>query len=125
MQEIIETSNAPAPIGPYSQGVRANGFIFVSGQIPVQAQTGLVVGGNVAEQTRQVMKNITEILAAAGRGLDSVVKTTVFLAHLEDFPEFNRVYEEYFAEAKPARATVQVAGLPKKVLVEIEVIATA
>jgi 2-iminobutanoate/2-iminopropanoate deaminase len=123
MREIIETTSAPAPIGPYSQAVRANGLVFVSGQIPIHPVTGLVVGGGIAEQTHQVMKNLAAILDAAGCGLDQVVKTTVFLSDLEDFTGFNQIYEEYFAKAKPARATVQVACLPKKVLLEVEAIA--
>jgi 2-iminobutanoate/2-iminopropanoate deaminase len=125
MREIIETKEAPAPIGPYSQAVRANGFIFVSGQIPVLPETGVVVEGGVVEQTHQVLKNLRAILEGAGTRLDNVVKTTVYLMNLDDFSEFNRVYGEYFAEAKPARATVQVARLPKEVLVEVEAIAAA
>ncbi|MGD0101979.1 MAG: RidA family protein [Acidobacteriota bacterium] len=123
MREIIETKNAPSPIGPYSQAVRANGFVFVSGQIPVLPDTGSVVEGGVAEQTHQVMKNLSSILNAAGTGLGKVVKTTVFLSNLDHFSEFNQVYGEYFGDAKPARATVQVARLPKEVLVEIDAIA--
>jgi 2-iminobutanoate/2-iminopropanoate deaminase len=123
MQEMIETKNAPSPIGPYSQAVRANGFVFVSGQIPVLPDTGSVVEGGVAEQTHQVMKNLSSILNAAGTGLGKVVKTTVFLSNLDHFSEFNQVYGEYFGDAKPARATVQVARLPKEVLVEIDAIA--
>jgi len=123
MREIIETTSAPAPIGPYSQAVRANGLVFVSGQIPVHPDTGLVVDGGIAEQTHQVMKNLAAILNAAGCGLDQVVKTTVFLSNLEDFARFNQIYEEYFAKAKPARATVQVACLHKKALLEVEAIA--
>jgi 2-iminobutanoate/2-iminopropanoate deaminase len=123
MREMIETKNAPSPIGPYSQAVRANGFVFVSGQIPVLPDTGSVVEGGVAEQTHQVMKNLSSILNAAGTGLGKVVKTTVFLSNLDHFSEFNQVYGEYFGDAKPARATVQVARLPKEVLVEIDAIA--
>ena len=123
MREIIETSAAPSPIGPYSQAVRGNGFIFVSGQIPICPDTGMVAGNDIESQARQVIKNIEAILKAAGVGLDKVVKTTVFLSNLDDFSGFNRVYEEYFGEAKPARATVQVARLPKEVLLEIEAIA--
>ena len=122
MQEIIETSEAPNPIGPYSQAIRANGFIFVSGQIPIHPKTGLVEDG-IEDQTRRVIQNLSAILNAAGSGLDRVVKTTVFLSNLDDFSRFNQIYEEYFAEAKPARATVQAARLPKEVLVEIEAIA--
>jgi 2-iminobutanoate/2-iminopropanoate deaminase len=125
MREIIETKEAPDPIGPYSQAVRANGFVFVSGQIPVRADDGSVVPGDIAIQTHQVMKNLGAILQAAGSGLDKVVKTTVFLSDLNDFPGFNRIYGEYFGAAGPARATVQVARLPKEVLLEIEAIAIA
>jgi 2-iminobutanoate/2-iminopropanoate deaminase len=125
MQEIIETKKAPAPIGPYSQAVRASGFVFVSGQIPVRPETGSVVDGGIAEQTHQVLKNLSAILEAAGLGLEKVVKTTVYLSNLDDFSRFNQVYEEYFADIKPARATVQVTRLPKEVLVEVEAIAAA
>ncbi len=123
MREIIETKNAPAPIGPYSQAVQANGFLFVSGQIPVRPETGSVVEGGIAAQTHQVMKNLQAILNAAGTGLENVVRTTVYLSNLDDFSGFNEVYGEYFADVKPARATVQVSRLPKGVLVEIEAIA--
>jgi 2-iminobutanoate/2-iminopropanoate deaminase len=123
--ERIETKNAPAPIGPYSQAIRAHGFVFVSGQIPVIPETGKVAEGSIAAQAHQVMKNLAAILDAAGSGLDRVVKTTVFLSNLDDFAEFNEVYGEYFGEARPARATVQVARLPKEVLVEVEAVAIA
>ena len=125
MKEIIETNNAPTPIGPYAQAIRANGFIFLSGQIPLDPQTGLVVPGDIAAQTRQVMQNVSAILEAAGSGLTKIVKTTIFLTDLDDFAQLNRVYGEYLADVKPARATVQVARLPKEVRVEIEVIALA
>ena len=125
MREIIETKKAPAPIGPYSQAVRANGFVFVSGQIPIRPDTGQIVEGGIAVQTHQVMKNLAAILDSAGSGLGKVVKTTVFLSNLDDFSEFNRVYGEYFEYVKPARATVQVARLPREVLVEVEAIAAA
>jgi 2-iminobutanoate/2-iminopropanoate deaminase len=123
MKEIITTPSAPSPIGPYSQAIQANGFIFVSGQIPVQPNTGQVVAKDIRTQTHQVIENISAILKAAGSGLDRVVKTTVFLLNLDDFSRFNQIYEEYFMEAKPARVTVQVARLPKEVLLEIEAIA--
>jgi 2-iminobutanoate/2-iminopropanoate deaminase len=123
MAEIIETPNAPAPIGPYSQALRANGFIFVSGQIPVCPETGRVVEGGIEPQTHQVLKNLSAILEAAGSGLDRVVKTTVFLSNLDGFAGFNAVYAEYFEKTKPARATVQAARLPKEVMIEIEAIA--
>ena len=125
MREIIETRDAPAPIGPYSQAVRANGFVFISGQIPIDPVRGQLVEGGVAAQTHQVMKNLSAILQAAGIGLGNVVKTTVFLTNLDDFSVINQVYGEYFAEAKPARATVQVARLPREALVEVEAIAAS
>jgi 2-iminobutanoate/2-iminopropanoate deaminase len=125
MQEIIQTSKAPSPIGPYSQAVRGNGFIFVSGQIPIEPGTGAVSGGDVAAQTRQVMKNLAAILEAAGSGLEKVVKTTVFLANMEDFAQFNRVYGEFLGNARPARATVQVSRLPKEVLLQVDAVALA
>ena len=125
MQEIIETKSAPAPIGPYAQAVRANGFLFLSGQIPVDPATGAVVQGDIAEQTHRVMKNIAAVLEAAGSDLGRVVKTSIFLKNLDDFPEMNRIYAEYLGMNRPARATVQVARLPKEVLVEIEAVALA
>jgi 2-iminobutanoate/2-iminopropanoate deaminase len=125
MRETIETAGAPSPIGPYSQAIRANGFLFVSGQIPADPASGAVVPGGVEEQTRQVMKNLTAILEAAGSGLQKVVKTTIFLTNLDDFANVNRVYGEFLGDIKPARATVQVARLPKEVLVEIEAVALA
>jgi 2-iminobutanoate/2-iminopropanoate deaminase len=125
MKENIRTKNAPAPIGPYSQAIRLNGFIFVSGQIPVDPQTGQLVAGGIVPQTHQVIKNLAAILEAAGARLSDVVKTTVFLSNLDDFSEFNRIYGEYFAEVKPARATVQVVRLPKEALVEVEAVAAA
>jgi 2-iminobutanoate/2-iminopropanoate deaminase len=123
MREIIETDKAPLPIGPYSQAVKVKSLVFVSGQIPVRPETGQVVEGGIEPQTHQVLKNLSAVLNKAGSGLGQVVKTTVFLKNLDDFSAFNRVYEEYFREAKPARATVEVARLPKEVLVEIEAIA--
>jgi 2-iminobutanoate/2-iminopropanoate deaminase len=125
MREIIETSAAPSPIGPYSQAVRANGFIFVSGQIPIDPVTGILVQGDISLQTHQVLTNVAAILSAAGSGLDKVVKTSIFLKNLDDFAELNRVYTEYFGEIKPARATVEVSRLPREVLVEIEAVALA
>ena len=125
MREIIETKAAPDPIGPYSQAIRTNGLIFISGQIPIQPETGLVVEGGIEAQTHQVMKNLSAILHAAGSGFDKVVKTTIFLSNLDDFSRFNGIYEEYFGEARPARATVQVSRLPREVLLEIEAIAIA
>jgi 2-iminobutanoate/2-iminopropanoate deaminase len=125
MREIIETKSAPNPIGPYSQAIRANGFLFVSGQIPIDPATGAVVAGEIAVQTQQVMNNLAAILAAAGSGLNQIVKTTVFLTNLDDFPRFNQVYGEFLGDAKPARAAVQVARLPKEVLLQVDAIALA
>ena len=123
MREIIKTEGAPAAIGPYSQAVRAGGFIFASGQIPLDPKTGVFVEGGVAEQTEQVMRNLQAVLEAAGSGLDRIVKTTVFLADMGDFAAMNEVYGRYFEENPPARATVQAARLPRDARVEIEAIA--
>ncbi|HEX8887930.1 MAG TPA: RidA family protein [Pyrinomonadaceae bacterium] len=123
MREIIKTEGAPAAIGPYSQTVRAGGFIFCSGQIPTDPKTGEFVAGGVAEQTEQVIRNLTAVLEAAGSGLDRIVKTTVFLADMNDFAAMNEVYGRYFQENPPARATVQAARLPRDARVEIEAIA--
>lgn len=123
MKQIIETKNAPQAIGPYSQAVRANGFVFASGQIPIDPQTGEFVAGGVAEQTEQVLKNLSALLEAAGTNLESVVKTTVFLADMNDFVAMNEVYGRFFAENAPARATVEAARLPRDARVEIEAIA--
>jgi 2-iminobutanoate/2-iminopropanoate deaminase len=123
VREIIKTERAPAAIGPYSQAVRAGGFVFASGQIPLDPQTGEFVAGGVAEQTEQVMKNLSAVLEAAGASLAQVVKTTVFLADMNDFAVMNEVYGRYFQENPPARATVQAARLPRDARVEIEAIA--
>ncbi|MBP1607933.1 MAG: hypothetical protein H6Q04_168 [Acidobacteria bacterium] len=123
MAEQIFTRKAPKPIGPYSQAIRGNGYIFVSGQIPVEPQSEVVIQGDIEAQTRQALKNLSAVLEAAGSGLGRVVMTTVYLTDLRDFPKFNAVYAEYFGETKPARATVQVARLPKEALVEIAAIA--
>lgn len=125
MKETVSTNNAPGAIGPYSQAVKTGGMVFCSGQIPIDPATGEFVSENVAEQTEQVLKNLSEVLAAAGSGLDQVVKTTVFLADMNDFAEMNEVYGRYFSENKPARATVQAARLPRDARVEIECIAIA
>jgi len=125
MRKVIATPNAPQAIGPYSQAISANGFVFVSGQIAIDPETGNIVGGAVAEQTERVMTNLSNILAAAGTSLDKVVKATVFLKNMSDFAGMNEVYGKFFTTAPPARATVEVARLPKDVLVEIDVIALA
>lgn len=121
----IATDRAPAAIGPYSQAVRAGDYLFFSGQIPLDPTTGQMVGQDIESQVRQVLNNIEAVLAAAGLGFGAVAKTTVYLADLGDFEVVNRVYAEYFGAAEPARATVQVAGLPIQALVEIEGIAYA
>ena len=123
MRERIQTDNAPAAIGPYSQAIRAGGFVFASGQIPIDPATGEFVKGGVAEQTEQVLKNLAAVLEAAGSGLNKVVKTTVFLADMREFGQMNEVYAKFFTEAPPARATVAAAGLPRDARVEIEAIA--
>ena len=123
MKEAIHTAQAPAAIGPYSQAIRANGFVFVSGQLPVDPATGVFTGADVTAQTRQSLQNIQSILAEAGLGMDAVVKTTVFLQNMGDFAAMNEVYAAFFPGACPARAAVQVAALPKGALVEIEAIA--
>ena len=125
MLEIIRTPQAPDPIGPYSQAIRAHGLIFVSGQIPIDPATGSVSGADIAAQTRQVMTNLSAIVAAGASGLDKVLKTTVFLSDLNDFQKFNEVYAEFLGISKPARATVEVSRLPKGVLIQIDAIALA
>lgn len=123
MKEMIHTDLAPAAIGPYSQAIRANGFVYVSGQLPVDATTGEFAGNDVQSQTRQSLTNIQHILREAGLDLDNVVKTTVFLQNMGDFAAMNEVYASFFTGVCPARAAVEVAKLPKGALVEIEAIA--
>jgi 2-iminobutanoate/2-iminopropanoate deaminase len=124
MKRVIETKDAPAAIGPYSQGVVAGGLLFVSGQIALDPATGEVVGrDDIAAQTERVLSNLEAVLAAAGATLEDVVKTTIFLTDLRDFAVVNEIYGRRFPSAPPARATVQVAGLPRGVRVEIEAIA--
>jgi 2-iminobutanoate/2-iminopropanoate deaminase len=123
VKEIISTENAPGAIGPYSQAVKTNGMVFCSGQIPIDTATGEFVSNDVAEQTEQVLKNLSAVLEAAGTSLNNVVKTTVFLADMNDFTAMNEFYAKYFSENKPARATVQAARLPRDARVEIECIA--
>jgi len=122
---IIHTDRAPAAIGPYSQAIVANGFIFTAGQIALDAASGQIVAGDVVAQAERVMLNLRAILEEAGSSFADVVKTTVFLADMADFPRVNEVYAKAFGSARPARSTVQAAGLPRGVLVEIEVIAVA
>lgn len=123
MREIIASEKAPRAIGPYSQAIRSGNLLFVSGQIPIDPATGEFVAGGISEQTEQVLRNVSAILEAAGGGLQRVVKTTVFLADMDDFTAMNEVYGRFFGEEPPARATVQAARLPRDARVEIEVIA--
>lgn len=125
MKTPISTPNAPKAIGPYSQAINANGFVFVSGQVAIDPATQQVITGDVAAQTEQVMKNLSGILKAAGTGLDQVVRSTVFLKSMNDFAAMNGVYGKFFTSNPPARSTVEVSRLPKDVLVEIDVIALA
>ena len=124
MKQIINTDHAPAPIGPYNQAVKNGHLLFTSGQIPIDPLTGEMVSGGIREQTIQVLENLKAVLEEAGSSLDNVIKTTVFLADLADFPVLNTIYAEYFGEeSAPARSTVQVAALPKGARVEIELVA--
>ena len=125
MRDVIATKDGPSAIGPYSQAIRANGFVFVSGQIALDPVTNTLVTGDVAFQTDRVLKNLAGILSAAGTGLEKVVRTTVFLKNMGDFAAMNEVYGRHFHSAPPARSTVEVSRLPKDVLVEIDVIALA
>ena len=122
-KRIIETKNAPSPVGPYSQAVESQGFLFCSGQISIDPASNQVILGPVAEQAEVVMKNIQAVLKEAGLGFENVVKTTIFLTNMNDFAAVNEVYGRYFKTQPPARSTIAVAGLPKGVQVEIEVIA--
>lgn len=122
-KEVILTSKAPKPIGPYSQAIRAGGFVFCSGQIPLNPETGELVSSDVEAQTRQVLENLSCVLESSGLCLNCVVKTTIFLKSMNDFPKVNAVYGNYFKENPPARSTVEVSRLPKDVLVEIEAVA--
>ncbi len=124
MRQAVSTPSAPAAIGPYSQAIRAGALLFVSGQIPIDPATGSMVDGDVAAQTHRVFQNISAILTAAGATLDDVVRTTVYLADMNDFGAMNAVYGTYFTSPAPARATVQAARLPKDARVEIDVIAS-
>jgi len=122
-KEIISTEFAPAAIGPYSQAVRTGHFVFLSGQIPLDPQSGLIVGETTAEQARQVLLNMRAVLEGAGASFENVVKTTIFLVDLLDFQSVNEVYAEFFPQGPPARSTVQVAALPRGARVEIEALA--
>ena len=123
MKQAIATTKAPAAIGPYSQGVKANGFLFLSGQVALDPASGQLVGGDIRAQTEQVLKNLAAVLEAAGSSLAAVVKTTVFLADMNDFAGMNEVYARFFPLPPPARATVEVTRLPKDARVEIDLIA--
>jgi len=123
VKHAISSPGAPKAIGPYSPAIRAGQLLFVSGQVPIDPATGNMITGGIADQTRRVLDNIGELLLAAGRSFGDVARTTVFLADMNDFSAMNEVYGEYFAEPYPARATVQVARLPKDARVEIDVIA--
>jgi 2-iminobutanoate/2-iminopropanoate deaminase len=123
MKKIISTSDAPAAIGPYSQGVRVGSTMYFSGQIPLDPKTGQIVSGGTDSQTRRVMENIGALLKAEGISYDAIVKTTIFLADINDFQTVNEIYGSYFKQAPPARSTVQAGALPKGARVEIEVIA--
>ncbi len=123
MSEVVATKDAPQAIGPYSQAIKSNGFLFSSGQIAIDPATGQVIGGDVTAQTERVMKNLAAILKAANLGLNRVVKTTVYLKSMGDFATMNEIYGRHFGEHRPARSTVEVARLPKDVLVEIDVVA--
>ncbi|MBS1852196.1 MAG: RidA family protein [Acidobacteria bacterium] len=125
MREVVSTKDAPQAIGPYSQAIKANGFVFLSGQVALDPATQQVISGDVAAQTERVLQNLSGVLKAAGSGLEKVVRTTVFLKNMGDFTAMNEVYGRHFTSAPPARSTVEVARLPKDVLVEIDVIALA
>jgi len=124
MKDVILTARGPKPIGPYSQGIKANGLLFVSGQVALDPQSGELVGSDIRQQTERALENVKAILEAAGASLHHVVKTTVFLKDMSEFVAMNEVYARYFTAAPPARSTVQAARLPKDALVEIEVVAS-
>lgn len=125
MRDVVATNQAPAAIGPYSQAIKANGFLFASGQIPLDPATGQIVAGDIAVQTERVLKNLEAVLAAVGSSLERVVRTTVYMKNLGDFGRMNEVYARFFNAAPPSRSTVEVARLPRDVQVEIDVIALA
>ena len=123
MKDIVHTDCGPKPVGPYSQATKANGFLFMAGQISLDPKTGEMTGTDIRQQTQRVLENVKGILEAAGSNLHHVVKTTIFLKDMNDFSAMNEVYAQYFSSAPPARTTVQAARLPKDALVEVEVIA--
>jgi 2-iminobutanoate/2-iminopropanoate deaminase len=122
-REVIQTESAPRAVGPYSQAIRAGAYVFTAGQVAIDPATNQFIGGDVTQQTRQVLSNMRAVLEAAGSGLDRVVKTTVFLTTMDNFQSMNGVYTEFFGDAPPARSTIAVAGLPLGALVEIECVA--
>jgi 2-iminobutanoate/2-iminopropanoate deaminase len=124
-RESMQTDNAPKAIGPYEQAIKANGFIYTAGQIPIDPKTGNFVEGGITAQTRQVLENLKAVLEAGGSSLDRVVKATVFLKNMADFAAMNDVYAQYLGGAKPARSTVAVAELPRGALIEIDLVALA
>jgi 2-iminobutanoate/2-iminopropanoate deaminase len=124
MKDVILTARGPKPIGPYSQAIKSNGFLFLSGQVALDPQSGELIGADVRQQTERVFENLKAVLEAGGTSFNHVVKTTVFLKDMNDFAAMNEVYARYFTAAPPARSTVQAARLPKDALVEIEVIAS-
>lgn len=123
MKEVVLTDRGPKPIGPYSQAIKANGFLYVSGQVAIDPKTGEFSGGDIRQQSERVMENLRGICEAAGSNLHHAVRTTVFLKDMNDFGAMNEVYARYFPAAAPARTTVQVAALPKNALVEIDLVA--
>jgi 2-iminobutanoate/2-iminopropanoate deaminase len=125
IRESVQTDNAPKAIGPYQQAIKANGFIYTAGQIPIDPKTGNLVEGDISAQTRQVLENLKAVLEAGGSALDRVVKATVFLKNMADFAAMNEVYAQYLGSAKPARSTVAVAELPRGALIEIDLVALA
>ncbi|HEV2386679.1 MAG TPA: RidA family protein [Candidatus Acidoferrales bacterium] len=125
MRDVISTDRAPRAIGPYSQAIRANGFVFLSGQVAFDPASGFIVEGGVTQQTERVLENLKAVLEAAGSSLEKVVKTTVYLKSMDDFSKMNEVYSRFFAKDPPARSTVEVARLPRDVRVEIDIIALA
>ena len=122
-RDIIATTKAPKAIGPYSQAVRFNNLLFLSGQIPLEPESGEILKGNIEEQTKQILENLNNVLIAGGSSLDNVLKTTIFLASMEDYAAVNEVYAQFFEKSQPARSTVQVSRLPMDVKIEIDAIA--
>ena len=122
-KKVVATKDAPQPIGPYSQAIKAGGFVFASGQIALDPATGKLIEGDIKAQTERVLKNLSAVLAAAGSSMDRVVRTTVFLKNISDFPAMNEVYGQFFNNEPPSRSTVQVAALPRDALLEIDVVA--